>query len=117
MSLDTSLDLLFKAETKAMLKALRTSKKLKYMDDSKVVEEARLTTLRDEWLITCGKPMSETKAQMKKIAEAEKRRPKRRIKPGKKPKKETSYGYQKISNNQQSKSSRSIQRDIIAPIN
>lgn len=74
LGLDISLDLPFKAERKAMLKALRTSKKLKYMDDSKVVEEARLITLRDEWLITRGKPMLKTKAQMKKIAKTEKKK-------------------------------------------
>lgn len=60
--LDTSLDLLSKVEKKGTLKAPRISKKLKYIDNSKVAEEAHLTTLRDKWLIACGKPTSETKA-------------------------------------------------------
>lgn len=46
--LDTSLDLLSKAKKKAMLKAFRTSKKLKYIDNPKVAKEAHLTTLIDK---------------------------------------------------------------------
>lgn len=72
--LDASLDLPSKARRKATLKAFRTSKKLKYMDDPKVAEEARLITLRDEWLIARGKPTPETKARIKRAAEAEKKK-------------------------------------------
>ena len=72
--LDASLDLPSKAERKATLKALRTSKKLKYMDDPKVAEEARLITLRDKWLIARRKPTPETKARIKKAVEAEKKK-------------------------------------------
>ena len=72
--LDASLDQTYKAQKKATLKALRTSKKLKYIDDPKVAKKARLTALRDEWLIACGKPTPETKARMKKAAEAEKKK-------------------------------------------
>lgn len=83
---DVLFDVSSKAKRKATLKALRTSKKLKYMDDPQVAEEARLTTLRDQWLIAHGKPTPGTKARMKKAAEAEKSRPRKRIKLVKKPK-------------------------------
>ena len=87
--LDVSLDLSSKAKRKAMVKALRTSKKLKYMDDSKIAEKACLTILRDKWLITRGKSMPETKAWMKKAAEAEKKKAKKESKVWEKAKKKS----------------------------
>ena len=69
-----------KAQRKATLKALRNSKKLKYMDDPLVAEEARITALRDQWLVAWGKVTPATKAQMKKVADAEKRLAKRQDK-------------------------------------
>ena len=86
-SLDSSLDLPFKAKRKVTLKAFKTSEKLKYIDNPMVAEETRLTTLRDESLIARGKSTPETKDQIKKAVEAEKKRPKRKVKLGKKPKK------------------------------
>lgn len=71
---DASLNLSSKAQRKVTLKTLKTSKKLKYMDDPKVAEVVRLTTLKDEWLIACGKPTPETKARIKKVVEAEKKK-------------------------------------------
>ena len=62
-----------KAQRKAMLKVLWNSKKLKYMDNPLVAEEARITALRDQWLIARGKATPATKARMKKAADAEKR--------------------------------------------
>lgn len=75
--LDTSLDLPFKAQRKAMLKAFKTSKKLKYIEDPKIAKVACLTTLKDKWLIAHGKPMPETKAWIKKVVEAEKKKAKK----------------------------------------
>lgn len=46
--LDASLDPPFKAQTKAMLKAFQTSKKLKYMDNSKLAKKTHPTALRDK---------------------------------------------------------------------
>ncbi len=46
--LDALLDLLSKIQKKATLKALRTTKKLKYIDNPKVDEVVRLTALRDK---------------------------------------------------------------------
>ena len=59
------------------------------MDNLKVAKEARLTTLRDKWLITCGKPTSETKAWMKKATEAEKKKAERENKAREKAKKKS----------------------------
>lgn len=56
------------------------------MDDLKVADAARLTILRDKWLIARGRPTPETKARIKKRVEAEKKRPRRRTRPGRKPK-------------------------------
>ena len=44
------------------------------MDNPKVTEKARLTTLKDKQLIACGKPTPETKDWMKKVAEAKKKK-------------------------------------------
>lgn len=62
-----------RSERKSVLVALRTSKKLKNMDDPAVAEEARMTELRDKWLIKRGKATPETKARMKKAAAVEKK--------------------------------------------
>ena len=43
------------------------------MDDPVVAEAARITALRDQWLIQRGKPNAATKARMKKAADAEKK--------------------------------------------
>lgn len=43
------------------------------MDDLSVAENARMTTLRGQWLINRGKATPETKAHMKKAANAEKK--------------------------------------------
>lgn len=86
LGLNASLDLPSKAERKATFKAFKTSKKLKYMDDPKVAKKTRLTILRDKWLIAYGKPTPEIKARMKKIAETEKKKLKKKIKLGKKAK-------------------------------
>ena len=41
------------------------------MDDSLIAEQARAIELRDKWLIEKGKAQPETKARMKKVADAE----------------------------------------------
>lgn len=89
LGLDVSLDLPFKAEKKTTLKTFRISKKLKYMNNPKVAEEAYLTTLRDKWLIACGKPMPKTKVQMKKAAKVEKKKAKKESKARKKSKRKS----------------------------
>lgn len=62
-----------RSERKSALIALRMSKKRKNMDDPILAEEARMTELRDKWLIGRGKATPETKARMKKAAAAEKK--------------------------------------------
>lgn len=62
-----------KAERKATLKAARTSKKLKYIDDPLVAEQAWAVELRDKQLIEKGKAPPDTKARMKKAADAERK--------------------------------------------
>lgn len=61
-----------KLERKAALKAARASKKIKYMDDPVVAEAAKITAMRDQWLVQRGKATAETKARLKKAADAEK---------------------------------------------
>lgn len=70
---DSSLIRPTKTKRKAILKAARASKKLKYMDDPLVAEEAQAIALRDKWLIKKGNPPLDTKARMKKAADAEKK--------------------------------------------
>lgn len=43
------------------------------MDDPTVAEAARITMLRDNWLIQIGRPTPQAKARLKKVAEAEKK--------------------------------------------
>lgn len=62
-----------KAKRKAILKAARTSKKLKYMDDLLVAKQAWAVELRDKQLIEKGKAPPDTKAQMKKAADAKRK--------------------------------------------
>lgn len=62
-----------RSERKSALSALRTSKKLKNMDDPIMAEKVRMAKLRDKWLIGRGKATPETKARMKKAAAAEKK--------------------------------------------
>lgn len=57
-----STDVLPKSERKATFKAARTSKKLKYMNDPAIKEEASMTAFRDQWLIERGKAGLATKA-------------------------------------------------------
>lgn len=54
---------------------------------------------------------------MKKAIEARKKKVEKENKAQKKAEKEPGYVYQKISNKQQSKSDRNIQKDIIGPTN
>ena len=56
------------------------------MDNSKLAKKTYLTALRDKWLITYGKSTLKIKTQIKTVAEAEKKRPKKRTRPGKKSK-------------------------------
>lgn len=67
------MDALPKSERKATFKAARTSKKLKYIDDPAIEEEASMTALRDQWLIEKGKASPATKARVKKAATVEKK--------------------------------------------
>lgn len=60
-SKESSVSLPSRAERKMILQAARLSKKLKYMDDPAVAEAAKLTALRDSWLIKIGKPSPATK--------------------------------------------------------
>lgn len=62
-----------KAKRKAILKAARTSKKLKYIDNPLVAKQAWAVELRDKWLIEKSKTPPDTKAQMKKAANAERK--------------------------------------------
>lgn len=50
-----------KAKQKAILKAARTFKKFKYMDDFLVAEQTRAVELSDKWLIKKGKALPDTK--------------------------------------------------------
>lgn len=67
------LDLPSKAKRKAILQALRHFKKQKNMDDFLVAEKAQIISFRDQWLIARGKATPETKAQVKKAANADKK--------------------------------------------
>lgn len=60
-------------DRKTALKAAQTSKKIKFIDDPAIAEAARITALRDQWLIQWGKANKDTKAQMQKAAQAEKK--------------------------------------------
>lgn len=51
-----------KAQKKEILKATYESKKIKYMDDSIIVEASQITTLRDQWLIQNNKINPDLKA-------------------------------------------------------
>lgn len=62
-----------KLERKAVLTAARTSKKIKYMDDPVVAKAAKITAMRDHWLVQWGKATTEMKARLKKATEGEKK--------------------------------------------
>ena len=62
-----------KIKRKAALKAARASKKVKYMDNPVAAENARITVLRNQWLIQRGKANAKTKARVKKLADTEKK--------------------------------------------
>lgn len=66
-----------RAERKETLKAARTSKKLKYMDDLVVAEAAKMTALRDSWLVSQGKSSPGTTLRMKQAANQKKKEKKR----------------------------------------
>ena len=59
---------------KAALKAARVSKKVKFLDDPIVTKTAKITALRDQWLIQWGKANTETKIWIKKVVDAEKKK-------------------------------------------
>ncbi len=46
---------------------------MKYIDNPVVAETTKITVLRDQWLVQQGKATVETKAQIKKAVEAEKK--------------------------------------------
>lgn len=60
-------------EQKTALKAARASKKVKFLDDPVVAETAKITVLRDQWLIQQKKVNTETKAWIKKAVDVEKK--------------------------------------------
>lgn len=54
-----------RSERRAMLKAARASKKLRYLDDPVNAAASRLIDRRDAWLIQRGKPTLATKLRIK----------------------------------------------------
>lgn len=50
-----------KAECKAILKAARTSKKLKFIDNLLIAKQVQAVKLRDKWLVERGRAPPETK--------------------------------------------------------
>lgn len=64
-------------ERRAMLKAARASKKLRYLDDPVIVVASEIIACQDEWLIKRGKPTPATKARMKKAADLARREKKK----------------------------------------
>lgn len=69
----SSPNIAFKLERKAVLKAVQASKKIKYMDDPVIAKAAKITTMKDQWLVQQGKATAETKAQLKKAIKGEKK--------------------------------------------
>lgn len=61
MAVSLYLSMPTKTEQKAILKATRASKKLKYMDDPMVAKEAQAIILSDNWLIKKRNPPLNTK--------------------------------------------------------
>ena len=66
-------DVIFKIKQKATLKAVQVSKKIKYINDPIANENTRITVLRNQQLIYQGKANIETKIQVKKLVNAEKK--------------------------------------------
>ncbi len=62
-----------KAQRREILKAACASKKIKFMDDLAIIEAARITTMRDQWLISNNKTNLDLKARLKKVKEAERK--------------------------------------------
>lgn len=60
-----------KVQRKEILKAARASKKAKFMDDPTIAGAARITAMRDEWLINNHKSNPGLKARLKKAKQAE----------------------------------------------
>ena len=63
--------ILSKAQRQKILKAARVSKKIKFIDDPAIVEAARITTMRDQWLISNNKTNPDLQTWLKKAKEAE----------------------------------------------
>lgn len=61
------------AKQKANLQVLWASKKLKNMDNTIVAQDTQMTILWDQWLIAQGKAIPETKTQMQKATDVEKK--------------------------------------------
>ena len=68
-----NLDLSSKAKQKATLQAFCYFKKQKNMDDLLVIKKGLIVFLHDQWLIIQGKTTIETKAQVKKATNVEKK--------------------------------------------
>ena len=68
-----NLDLSSKAKQKATLQVLCYSKKQKNINDLLMIKKGLIVFLRDQWLITQGKTTMETKAQVKKATNVEKK--------------------------------------------
>ena len=60
-----------KNEKREVLKAARASKKAKFMDDPAIASAAKITAMRDQWLLKNNKMNPDLKAQMKKAKEVE----------------------------------------------
>lgn len=69
----TTPDLPSRSERKAILIVSRSSKKLKGLNNPVIAEEARMTALRDSWLVENRKSNAVTKARLKKAADAKKK--------------------------------------------
>ena len=60
-----------KNEKREVLKAARASKKAKFMDDPAIASAAKITAMRDQWLLKNNKINPDLKARMKKVKEVE----------------------------------------------
>lgn len=62
-----------KAERREILKAARTSKKIKFMDDPAIAKADYITKMRDQWFISNNKTNPDLKARLKKAKEAKRK--------------------------------------------
>lgn len=83
------------------MKAARASKKMKYMDDLVVAEAAKITAMRDQWLVQRGKATAKIKARLKKATDAEKKERKKANKAKKKSQQQQDIRRLAITNRQQ----------------